>query len=222
MISIASALPKSSAFTARWTRSSLRGFKGSFQEFAHYAHGPQVLLHRSDRVAATVTWSSPRASIRISSRSSASCTRTPYGVRAIRTPVRRIRRRVLPAAGRRRFAPRLLLRQPVQPQARPKWKWRCSQSRGGARPSSANRLQYENAAGVPMIRRMADFTAYPRGGPVRGKLGRPARSVCGSYSKFGHSPMTCGAPCALVVDSGCTSRMSRQQQSSISWQCAEE
>jgi len=68
-------------------------------------------------------------------------------------------------------------------------------------------LQYENAAGVPMIRRMADFTAYAEGwGLYAESLGDQLGLYSDAYGKFGQLTYDMWRAVRLVVDTGCTSR----------------
>jgi uncharacterized protein (DUF885 family) len=64
-------------------------------------------------------------------------------------------------------------------------------------------LQYENAAGVPMIRRMADFTAYAEGwGLYAESLGDQLGLYSDPYSKFGQLTYDMWRAVRLVVDTG--------------------
>jgi uncharacterized protein (DUF885 family) len=64
-------------------------------------------------------------------------------------------------------------------------------------------LQYENAAGVPMIRRMADFTAYAEGwGLYAESLGSQLGLYSDPYSKFGQLTYDMWRAVRLVVDTG--------------------
>src|SRR5258708_29937029 len=64
-------------------------------------------------------------------------------------------------------------------------------------------LQYENGAGVPMIRRMADFTAYAEGwGLYAESLGDQLRLYSDPYSKFGQLTYDMARAVRLVVDTG--------------------
>jgi uncharacterized protein (DUF885 family) len=64
-------------------------------------------------------------------------------------------------------------------------------------------LQYEHAADVPMIRRMADFTAYAEGwGLYAESLGDQLGLYSDPYSKFGQLTYDMWRAIRLVVDTG--------------------
>ncbi|HWY93647.1 MAG TPA: DUF885 domain-containing protein, partial [Steroidobacteraceae bacterium] len=141
------------------------GFKGNFQEFAHYLrtdpkffytdpiellHGYMVIAKSIDPNLVTLFGKLPR---------------TPYGVRAIPDTSApnstTAYYQPLAADGSR---PGYYYVNLYKPEARPKWEMAVLTSHEAVPGHHLQiALQYENAAGVPMIRRMADFTAYAEG-----------------------------------------------------------
>ena len=64
-------------------------------------------------------------------------------------------------------------------------------------------LQYEEGAGMPMIRRMADFTAYVEGwGLYAESLGDELGLYTDPYSRFGQLTYDMWRAVRLVVDTG--------------------
>lgn len=181
------------------------GFKGSFQDFAHYLrtdpkffytdptdllHGYMVIAKGIDPNLVTLFGKLPR---------------TPYGVR----PVPEVSApdtttayyQPLAADGSR---PGYFYVNLYKPEARPKWEMEvlsAHESVPGHHLQLA--LQYENAGDVPMIRRMAGFTAYVEGwGLYSESLGGQLGLYTDPYSKFGQLAYDMWRAVRLVVDTG--------------------
>jgi len=181
------------------------GFKGSFQEFAQYLrtdpkffytdptellHGYMVMAKSIDPNLVTLFGKLPR---------------TPYGVRAIPDTSApnstTAYYQPLAADGSR---PGYYYVNLYKPEARPKWEMAVLTSHEAVPGHHLQiALQYENAAGVPMIRRMADFTAYAEGwGLYAESLGEPLGLYSDPYSKFGQLTYDMWRAVRLVVDTG--------------------
>jgi uncharacterized protein (DUF885 family) len=181
------------------------GFKGSFQEFAHYLrtdpkffytdptellHGYMVIAKSIDPNLVTLFGKLPR---------------TPYGVRAIpdtsAANSTTAYYQPLAADGSR---PGYYYVNLYKPEARPKWEMPVLTSHEAVPGHHLQiALQYENAAGVPMIRRMADFTAYAEGwGLYAESLGDQLGLYSDPYSKFGQLTYDMWRAVRLVVDTG--------------------
>jgi len=181
------------------------GFKGSFQEFARYLrtdpkffytdptellHGYMVLAKSIDPNLVTLFGKLPR---------------TPYGVRAIPDTSApnstTAYYQPLAADGSR---PGYYYVNLYKPEARPKWEMAVLTSHEAVPGHHLQiALQYENAAGVPMIRRMADFTAYAEGwGLYAESLGDQLGLYSDPYSKFGQLTYDMWRAVRLVVDTG--------------------
>src|ERR1700676_1213185 len=181
------------------------GFKGSFQEFAHYLrtdpkffyadptellHGYMVIAKSIDPNLVTLFGKLPR---------------TPYGVRAIPDTSApnstTAYYQPLAADGSR---PGYYYVNLYKPEARPKWEMAVLTSHEAVPGHHLQiALQYENAAGVPMIRRMADFTAYAEGwGLYAESLGDQLGLYSDPYSKFGQLTYDMWRAVRLVVDTG--------------------
>jgi len=181
------------------------GFKGSFQEFAHYLrtdpqffytdpaellHGYMVIAKSIDPNLVTLFGKLPR---------------TPYGVRAIPDTSApnstAAYYQPLAADGSR---PGYYYVNLYKPEARPKWEMAVLTSHEAVPGHHLQiALQYENAAGVPMIRRMADFTAYAEGwGLYAESLGDQLGLYSDPYSKFGQLTYDMWRAVRLVVDTG--------------------
>jgi len=182
------------------------GFKGSFQEFAHYLrsdpkffytdpiellHGYMVIAKGIDPNLVTLFGKLPR---------------TPYGVRAIPDTSAQNSTTAYyqpPAADGSR--PGYYYVNLYKPEARPKWEMAVLTSpRSGARPSSANRPAVrERRRRADGIRRMADFTAYAEGwGLYAEGLGDQLGLYSDPYSKFGQLTYDMWRAVRLVVDTG--------------------
>ena len=181
------------------------GFKGNFQEFAHYLrtdpkffytdptellHGYMVIAKSIDPNLVTLFGKLPR---------------TPYGVRAIPDTSApnstTAYYQPLAADGSR---PGYYYVNLYKPEARPKWEMAVLTSHEAVPGHHLQiALQYENSAGVPMIRRMADFTAYAEGwGLYAESLGDELGLYSDPYSKFGELTYDMWRAVRLVVDSG--------------------
>jgi len=181
------------------------GFKGNFQEFAHYLrtdpkffytdpiellHGYMVIAKSIDPNLVTLFGKLPR---------------TPYGVRAIPDTSApnstTAYYQPLAADGSR---PGYYYVNLYKPEARPKWEMAVLTSHEAVPGHHLQiALQYENAAGVPMIRRMADFTAYAEGwGLYAESLGDQLGLYSDPYSKFGQLTYDMWRAVRLVVDTG--------------------
>ena len=181
------------------------GYKGSFQEFARYLrtdpkffftdptellHGYMVIAKSIDPNLVTLFGKLPR---------------TPYGVRAIPDTSApnstTAYYQPLAADGSR---PGYYYVNLYEPEARPKWEMAVLTSHEAVPGHHLQiALQYENAAGVPMIRRMADFTAYAEGwGLYAESLGDQLGLYSDPYSKFGQLTYDMWRAVRLVVDTG--------------------
>jgi uncharacterized protein (DUF885 family) len=181
------------------------GFKGSFLEFAHYLrtdpkffytdptdllHGYMVIAKSIDPNLVTLFGKLPR---------------TPYGVRAIPDTSApnstTAYYQPLAADGSR---PGYYYVNLYRPEARPKWEMAVLTSHEAVPGHHLQiALQYENSADVPMIRRMAGFTAYTEGwGLYAESLGDQLGLYSDPYSKFGQLTYDMWRAVRLVVDTG--------------------
>jgi uncharacterized protein (DUF885 family) len=181
------------------------GYQGSFQEFTRYLrtdpkffytdptdllHGYMVIAKSIDPNLVTLFGKLPR---------------TPYGVRAIPDTSApnstTAYYQPLAADGSR---PGYYYVNLYKPEARPKWEMAVLTSHEAVPGHHLQiALQYENAAGVPMIRRMADFTAYAEGwGLYAESLGDQLGLYSDPYSKFGQLTYDMWRAVRLVVDTG--------------------
>jgi uncharacterized protein (DUF885 family) len=181
------------------------GYRGSFQEFTRYLrtdpkffytdptdllHGYMVIAKSIDPNLVTLFGKLPR---------------TPYGVRAIpdisAPNSTTAYYQPLAADGSR---PGYYYVNLYKPEARPKWEMAVLTSHEAVPGHHLQiALQYENAAGVPLIRRMADFTAYAEGwGLYAESLGDQLGLYSDPYSKFGQLTYDMWRAVRLVVDTG--------------------
>jgi uncharacterized protein (DUF885 family) len=191
------------------------GFKGNFQQFAHYLrtdpkffyHDPDELLRGYMVIAKSIDPNLVKLFGKLP--------RTPYGVRAIpdsSAPASTTAYyQPLSADGAR---PGYYYVNLYKPLARPKWEMEVLTSHEavpGHHLQTA--LQYENAADVPMIRRMADFTAYVEGwGLYAESLGEQLGLYGDPYSKFGQLTYDMWRAVRLVVDTGMHAKGWTRQQ----------
>jgi uncharacterized protein (DUF885 family) len=180
-------------------------FTGSFQEFTHYLrsdpkffytdptellHGYMVIAKSIDPNLVTLVGKLPR---------------TPYGVRAVpdlsAPNSTTAYYQPLAADGSRAGYYYVNL---YKPEARPKWEMAVLTSHEAVPGHHLQiALQYENAADVPMIRRMAGFTAYAEGWALYAEsLGDQLGLYSDPYSKFGQLTYDMWRAVRLVVDTG--------------------
>jgi uncharacterized protein (DUF885 family) len=181
------------------------GFHGSFQEFAHYLRtdpkffytDPTELLHGYMVIAKSIDPNLVNLFGKLP--------RTPYGVRPIPDTSApnstTAYYQPLAADGSR---PGYYYVNLYKPEARPKWEMEVLTSHEAVPGHHLQiALQYENAADVPMIRRMADFTAYAEGwGLYAESLGGQLGLYSDPYSKFGQLTYDMWRAVRLVVDTG--------------------
>jgi len=181
------------------------GFSGSFQEFSHYLrtdpkffytdpiellHGYMVIAKSIDPNLVTLFGKLPR---------------TPYGVRPVPETsapnTTTAYYQPLSADGSR---PGYYYVNLYKPEERPKWEMEVlttHESVPGHHLQIA--LQYENSNGVPMIRRMSDFTAYTEGwGLYAESLGYDLGLYTDPYQQFGQLTYDMWRAVRLVVDTG--------------------
>ncbi len=181
------------------------GFTGSFQEFSRYLRtdtrffykDPDDLLHGYMVIAKTIDPNLAKLFGKLP--------RTPYGVR----PVPEISAPNTTTAYYQPLAgdgsrPGYYYVNLYKPEARPKWEMEVltlHESVPGHHLQLA--LQYENSAGVPLLRRMSDFTAYVEGwGLYAESLGDRLGLYTDPYQKFGQLTYDMWRAVRLVVDTG--------------------
>jgi prolyl oligopeptidase len=181
------------------------GFHGSVQEFAHelrtdpkfFYSDPDELLHGYMVIAKSIDPNLVNLFGRLP--------RTPYGVRpvpAVKAPnTTTAYYQPLAADGSR---PGIFFVNLYQPEARPKWEMEVLTAHEAVPGHHLQlALQYEEGAGMPMIRRMADFTAYVEGwGLYAESLGEQVGLYTDPYSKFGQLTYDMWRAVRLVVDTG--------------------
>jgi uncharacterized protein (DUF885 family) len=191
------------------------GFTGNFQEFAHYLRtdpkffytDPNDLLHGYMVIAKSIDPNLVKLFGKLP--------RTPYGVRPVPDTsapnTTTAYYQPLSSDGSR---PGYFYVNLFKPEARPKWEMEVLTTHEAVPGHHLQiALQYENSAGVPMIRRMSDFTAYAEGwGLYAESLGEQLGLYTDPYQKFGQLTYDMWRAVRLVVDTGMHSEgWSRQQ-----------
>ncbi|MFI4891596.1 MAG: DUF885 domain-containing protein, partial [Steroidobacterales bacterium] len=191
------------------------GFKGSFQEFCHFLRTdpqffykePAELLHGYMVIAKSIDPNLVKLFGKLP--------RTPYGVRPIpdtSAPSAPTAYYQPPASDGSRagyFYVNL-----YRPDSRPKWEMETLTSHESVPGHHLQiALQYEQGADVPMIRRMAQFTAYVEGwGLYSESLGYDLGLYTDPYQKFGQLTYDMWRAVRLVVDTGIHSQGWTRQQ----------
>jgi uncharacterized protein (DUF885 family) len=191
------------------------GFKGSFQDFSRYLRtdpkffytDPNDLLHGYMVIAKGIDPNLVKLFGKLP--------RTPYGVRPIpdisAPNTTTAYYQPLSSDGSR---PGYYYVNLYKPEARPKWEMEVlttHESVPGHHLQLA--LQYENSVGVPMIRRMSDFTAYVEGwGLYAESLGEQLGLYTDPYQKFGQLTYDMWRAVRLVVDTGIHAKGWTRQQ----------
>jgi uncharacterized protein (DUF885 family) len=191
------------------------GFKGSFQEFCHYLRtdpqffykDPIDLLHGYMVIAKSIDPNLVKLFSRLP--------HTPYGVRPIpdtSAPSAPTAYYQPPASDGSRagyFYVNL-----YRPDSRPKWEMETLTSHESVPGHHLQiALQYEQGANMPMIRRMAQFTAYVEGwGLYSESLGYELGLYTDPYSRFGQLTYDMWRAVRLVVDTGIHSQGWTRQQ----------
>jgi uncharacterized protein (DUF885 family) len=181
------------------------GFRGSFQEFSHFLRtdprffytDPEDLLHGYMVIAKGIDPNLVRLFGRLP--------RIPYGVRPIpatsapSTPTAYYQQGAPDGSRAGYFYVNL-----YRPDSRPKWEMEtltAHESVPGHHLQIA--LQYENGADLPMLRRVADFTAYVEGwGLYSESLGYDLGLYKDPYSHYGQLTYDMWRAVRLVVDTG--------------------
>ena len=180
-------------------------FKGDFQEFSRYLRtdpkffftDPNDLLHAYMVIAKSIDPNLVKLFGKLP--------RTPYGVRPVPDTsapnTTTAYYQPLSSDGSR---PGFYYVNLFKPEARPKWEMEvltAHEAVPGHHLQMA--LQYENAAGVPMLRRMSDFTAYVEGWALYSEgLGAQVGLYTDPYQKFGQLTYDMWRAVRLVVDTG--------------------
>lgn len=181
------------------------GFKGDFQEFAHYLRtdprffytDPDDLLHAYMVIAKTIDPNLVKLFRKLP--------RTPYGVRPVPATsapnTTTAYYQPLASDGSR---PGYFYVNLYKPEARPKWEMEVLTSHEAVPGHHLQlALQYENTGAVPTIRRMADFTAYVEGWALYAEsLGGEVGLYQDPYAKFGQLTYDMWRAVRLVVDTG--------------------
>jgi uncharacterized protein (DUF885 family) len=180
-------------------------FKGNFQEFSHYLrtdpkffytdpndllHGYMVIAKSIDPNLVTLFGKLPR---------------TPYGVRPVpETSAPNTTTAYYQPLSSDGSRPGFYYVNLFKPEARPKWEMEVLTSHEAVPGHHLQiALQYENSAGVPMIRRMSDFTAYVEGWALYAEsLGAQVGLYTDPYQKFGQLTYDMWRAVRLVVDTG--------------------
>ncbi|MDP8985265.1 MAG: DUF885 domain-containing protein [Pseudomonadota bacterium] len=180
-------------------------FKGGFQEFSRYLRtdpkffftDPNDLLHAYMVIAKSIDPNLVKLFGKLP--------RTPYGVRPVPDTsapnTTTAYYQPLSSDGSR---PGFYYVNLFKPEARPKWEMEvltAHEAVPGHHLQMA--LQYENSTGVPMLRRMSDFTAYVEGWALYSEgLGAQVGLYTDPYQKFGQLTYDMWRAVRLVVDTG--------------------
>lgn len=191
------------------------GFHGSFQEFSQYLRtdpkffytDPNDLLHGYMVIAKSIDPYLVKLFGKLP--------RTPYGVRPVpETSAPNTTTAYYQPMSSDGSRPGFYYVNLYKPEARPKWEMEVlttHESVPGHHLQLA--LQYENSAGVPMIRRISDFTAYVEGwGLYAESLGEQVGLYTDPYQKFGQLTYDMWRAVRLVVDTGLHSEGWTRQQ----------
>jgi uncharacterized protein (DUF885 family) len=180
-------------------------FNGNFQEFSRYLrtdpkffytdpndllHGYMVIAKSIDPNLVTLFGKLPR---------------TPYGVRPVpETSAANTTTAYYQPLSSDGSRPGFYYVNLFKPEARPKWEMEVLTSHEAVPGHHLQiALQYENSAGVPMIRRMSDFTAYVEGWALYAEsLGPQVGLYTDPYQKFGQLTYDMWRAVRLVVDTG--------------------
>jgi uncharacterized protein (DUF885 family) len=191
------------------------GFKGSFQEFCHYLRtdpqffykDPTELLHGYMVIAKSIDPNLLKLF--------GTLPHTPYGVRPIPDTS-------APSAPTAYYQPPAndgsragyFYVNLYRPDSRPKWEMETLTSHEAVPGHHLQiALQYERGADLPMIRRMAQFTAYVEGwGLYSESLGYDLGLYTDPYQKFGQLTYDMWRAVRLVVDTGIHSMGWTRQQ----------
>jgi uncharacterized protein (DUF885 family) len=181
------------------------GFKGSFQEFSHFLRtdpqffytNPQDLLHGYMVIAKGIDPNLVKLFGKLP--------REPYGVRPIPDISAPSSTTAYYAQGTPDGSrPGYFYVNLYRPDSRPKWEMEtltAHESVPGHHLQIA--LQYENGADQPMLRRVADFTAYVEGwGLYSESLGYDLGLYRDPYSRYGQLTYDMWRAVRLVVDTG--------------------
>ncbi|HWJ35672.1 MAG TPA: DUF885 domain-containing protein [Steroidobacteraceae bacterium] len=190
-------------------------FKGDFQEFSHYLRtdpkffytDPNDLLHGYMVIAKGIDPNLVKLFGKLP--------RTPYGVRPVpETSAPNTTTAYYQPLSSDGSRPGFYYVNLFKPEARPKWEMEVLTSHEAVPGHHLQlALQYENSAGVPMIRRMSDFTAYVEGWALYAEsLGPQVGLYTDPYQKFGQLTYDMWRAVRLVVDTGIHSRGWTRQQ----------
>jgi uncharacterized protein (DUF885 family) len=191
------------------------GFKGSFREFARHLRtapefsytDPTELLHGYMVIAKSIDPNLVKLFGKLP--------RTPYGVRPIPdTSAPNSTTAYYQPLSTDGSRPGYYYVNLYKPEARPKWEMEVLTSHEAVPGHHLQvALQYESGTDMPMIRRMADFTAYAEGwGLYAEGLGGQLGLYSDPYSKFGQLTYDMWRAVRLVVDTGIHAEgWSRQQ-----------
>jgi uncharacterized protein (DUF885 family) len=180
-------------------------FNGNFQEFSRYLRtdpkffytDPNDLLHGYMVIAKTIDPNLVTLFGKLP--------RTPYGVRPVpETSAPNTTTAYYQPLSSDGSRPGFYYVNLFKPEARPKWEMEVLTTHEAVPGHHLQiALQYENSAGVPMIRRMSDFTAYAEGWALYAEsLGAQVGLYTDPYQKFGQLTYDMWRAVRLVVDTG--------------------